>query len=96
MQKTLFSFFKILILAIYILALVAVLGLWASPWSRNLQNASMVLLGVHALELVFAMKHVRRYKGPLALSVVLTLLFGLLHWKPLSDQTASLSDGKVL
>ena len=30
-------------------------------------------------------RHVRRYRGPLALSVLLTLLFGLLHWKPLAD-----------
>ena len=33
-------------------------------------------------------KHVRLYRGPLAASVVLTLLFGLLHWKPLADQAA--------
>ena len=33
-------------------------------------------------------KHVRLYRGPLAASVVLTLLFGLLHWKPMADQAA--------
>jgi hypothetical protein len=31
---------------------------------------------------------VRLYRGPLAISVALTLLFGLLHWKPLADEKA--------
>ena len=31
-------------------------------------------------------KHVRKYRGPLAVSVLLTLLFGLLHWKPLAQR----------
>lgn len=46
------------------------------------------LLAAHAVECVFFMKYLRLYRGPLALSVVLTLLFGLLHWKPLADQQA--------
>ena len=46
------------------------------------------LLAIHALELLFVFKHVRLYRGPLAASVVLTLLFGLLHWKPMADQAA--------
>jgi uncharacterized protein YhhL (DUF1145 family) len=44
---------------------------------------TLFLLTIHALELVFAMKQVRLYKGPLWISVALTLLFGLLHWQPL-------------
>lgn len=47
-----------------------------------------VLLALHAAELVFIFKHVRLYRGALAVSVLLTLLFGLLHWKPLADQQA--------
>jgi len=27
--------------------------------------------------------HLRRYRGPLAVSIALNLLFGLLHWVPL-------------
>lgn len=30
-------------------------------------------------------KQVRLYHGPLAVSMLLTLLFGLLKWKPLAD-----------
>jgi hypothetical protein len=33
-------------------------------------------------------RHVRLYKGSLAVSIILTLLFGLLHWKPLADARA--------
>jgi hypothetical protein len=44
------------------------------------------MLLLHALELVFVFEHVRRYRGPLATSVLLTLVFGLLHWKPLADE----------
>ena len=35
---------------------------------------------------------VRLYRGPLAVSILLTLLFGLLHWKPLSDARAAATD----
>ena len=51
-------------------------------------RAALLLLGIHALEVLFAFKHVRLYKGPLAISVVLTLLFGLLHWKPFAQASA--------
>jgi len=41
---------------------------------------------IHALEIVVMFKQVRLYRGPLAVSMLLTLLFGLLHWKPLADE----------
>ena len=43
------------------------------------------MLAVHAVELAVMFKHVKRYPGPLAISILLTMLFGLLHWKPLAD-----------
>lgn len=54
-----------------------------------LQYAALLLLGAHALEAVLMFKHVKRYPGPLAVSLLLTLLFGLLHWLPLSRQPAA-------
>ena len=48
-------------------------------------RAALILLAIHVAELLFVFKHVRLYTGPLAVSVLLTLLFGLLHWKPLAD-----------
>ena len=48
------------------------------------QRLALVLLGVHALECLLAFKHIKRYTGPLWVSLALSLLFGLLHWMPLA------------
>jgi len=50
------------------------------------QALVLLFLAAHLLELAFAFKHVRLYKGSLIVSVVLTLMFGLLHWMPLTRQ----------
>lgn len=42
-----------------------------------------VFLAIHAVELPFFWRRVKAYRGPLAVSVVLTVLFGLLHLTPL-------------
>ena len=47
-----------------------------------------VFLAVHALELPFFWRRVQAYRGPLAVSVVLTMLFGLLHLTPLRGAVA--------
>jgi len=51
-------------------------------------KAAAALLLVHALELLLFFKHVRRYPGSLLASAVLTLLFGLMHWRPLAKASA--------
>jgi len=86
MKNHLFSLSKIGLLAVYLLALAAFVGAWTSPWSPTVQKAALLLLAVHTLELVLVFKQVRLYRGPLLVSVLLTLLFGLLHWQPLSAQ----------
>ena len=43
-----------------------------------------MLLVLHALETVVVFKHVKRYQGPVAVSVLLSVLFGVLHWLPLA------------
>ena len=82
---------KIACLATYALALASWLG-WLPPAlagaGGTAQNASLVLLAIHALELALMFKHVRSYPGSLAASVALTLVFGLMHWKPLADASA--------
>jgi 2-hydroxychromene-2-carboxylate isomerase len=57
-------------------------------------NASWIaagLLAAHTLEVLLFMKYLRRYCGPLAVSVMLTLVFDVLHWKPLADEQAKRS-----
>lgn len=79
---------KALCLLVYALAAAGLAGLLPPGRFSHAPLVAAVLLGLHALELVFMMKHVRLYRGPLAVSIVLTLLFGLLHWKPLADAKA--------
>ncbi|WP_085722933.1 hypothetical protein [Pseudomonas sp. R37(2017)] len=77
---------KIGCLAIYLLALA---GLFiALPFGAEipLRYVAAILLAAHLLETFFMFRHVRRYPGPLAISLLLTLLFGFLHWWPLRQQ----------
>ncbi len=78
-------FLKTLLLATYALAIASLLLPLPFDAGPMLRRVSLILLAVHLLELVFVFRHVRLYKGPLGISIVLTLLYGLLHWKPLAD-----------
>jgi hypothetical protein len=48
-----------------------------------------VLLAVHTAELPLAFKHLRRDHRPLALGLLLTWLYGLMHWWPLAHPQAA-------
>ena len=74
---------RVLLLATYAAALAGIAV--AFPGAEFAQRAALILLAIHVVELAVAFRHVRRYRGPLAVSIALTLLFGLLHWKPLAD-----------
>ena len=78
------TFLKANLIVLYLLALASLV--WPLPLDAGhwLQRISLVLLAVHALETVAMFKHVRKYAGPLAVSMALSLLFGLLHWLPLA------------
>lgn len=76
-------------IVIYLSALAGLAGLLPPGLGRAAQALAVGLLLIHAIELLFVFRHVRRYRGTLAVSVVLTLLFGLVHWKPLADAQAS-------
>lgn len=69
-------------------------ALWpeALDWPFDTTRAALILLAIHMAELLFVFKHVRLYPGPLPVSVLLTLLFGLLHWKPLADAAVAPSE----
>ena len=78
---------KLVCLGTYALGLATVAGLLPESWSI-LATVAAVLLAAHALEALVMFRHVRHYQGSMAMSVFLTLLFGLLHWKPLADAAA--------
>ena len=77
---------KLALLALYAATLAGFAGLLPIGAADRLQNIALVLLAIHAVELLVMFKHVKRYTGALPVSVLLTLLFGLLHWKPLAKQ----------
>ena len=76
-------------LAIYALALAGAAGLLSGTLATTMEYAAVALLAVHVLELIFVFKNVRLYRGSLVISILLTLMFGLLHWKPLADAHAT-------
>jgi uncharacterized protein YhhL (DUF1145 family) len=78
------TLFRGLLVATYLLALVSLFVVLPQDAAPMVQRLALVLLGVHALECLLAYKHIKRYTGPLWVSLALSLLFGLLHWMPLA------------
>ncbi|MFL9991062.1 hypothetical protein PQR34_16465 [Paraburkholderia sediminicola] len=71
-------------LAIYGFALASlVMSGPSSGFAHGVEIVATAFLVVHALEVVLAFERLRLYRGPLVISVLLTLLFGVLHWMPL-------------
>lgn len=54
-----------------------------APW------IAAVFLVLHAIELPIFWQRVKRYRGPLAVSIAFTLMFGLLHLTPLRGSAES-------
>lgn len=75
-------------LGAYLLALAGLADLLPAALAATVQQLALVLLLIHAVELLVVFKYVRLYRGSLAASVLLTLLFGLLHWRPLAKEAA--------
>jgi len=75
-------------LAIYGLALASLAGRLTGGPAHAMEIIAAVFLLTHALEVVFLQSKVRLYRGSLALSMLLTLLFGMLHWMPLARAQA--------
>ena len=74
---------RVICIAVYVLGLASATRLLPETWSI-LATIAAVLLAAHVVESIAMFKHVRRYQGPLVVSIFLTVLFGILHWKPLT------------
>lgn len=79
---------KIACLAVYALGLAGAAGLVHGPAATVGEIVTIALLGLHALELLFAFRFLHRHRGSMAASIALSLLFGVLHWAPLARQKA--------
>lgn len=76
-------------LAIYVLALSALLLGWPSgTMATVMQGVAVVMLALHVLEALLMRKQLTQFPGSLARNVALTIVFGLLHWKPLLEAQA--------
>ncbi|WP_075795765.1 hypothetical protein [Massilia putida] len=80
---------KLSCLVLYRFALAAQAGVWTGDAALAIRNTALVILAAHAVEAGVAFNYVRRYRGSLAVSMFLTLLFGLLHIVPLARQSSS-------
>ncbi len=60
-------------------------GRWSAALPLSLAQIAALLLAIHALELIVFQRYLRRYPGPLAVSVLLMLLYGMMHWQPLAE-----------
>jgi uncharacterized protein YhhL (DUF1145 family) len=77
-------FFKASLLVVYALGIASHMVAFPGQAGPLVQTMSLALLLIHALECLLAYRYIKLYEGALAVSLVLSLLFGLLHWMPLA------------
>lgn len=75
-------------LLFYLAAFLSLLFDWPAVIEAVLQYGTLLLLLAHAVEVVVAWRWVRLYEGPILLSILYTLLFGIVHWRPLKHRAA--------
>jgi uncharacterized protein YhhL (DUF1145 family) len=80
------NFLKLNVLALYALAIADLVTDLPFGLSTNLRNIAGVMLLIHVVEIIAARKYLALYRGSRFDSIVLGLLFGLLHFKPLKDR----------
>lgn len=83
-MKAINTALRVACLIVFAMALAKGLGLVPPDSFGRAPLLAAVLLVLHTLELPFALKHLRADSRPLWQGLLLTLLFGVLHWKPLA------------
>ena len=84
-----FILLKVGCAVIYVLALAGAVGLLPVRLATKMEVATIALPAVHGLELIFLFGKLPLYRGSLAVSILPTVLFGLLHWKPSAEAHAT-------
>ena len=77
-------FLKASLLVVYALGIASHIVALPGQAGPIVHTASLALLLIHALECLLAYRYIKLYEGALAVSLVLSMLFGLLHWMPLA------------
>ncbi len=78
------SIFKATILVVYLLGIASHFVAFPGQAGPIVQTVSLALLLIHALECLLAYRYIKLYPGSLLVSLLLSMLFGLLHWMPLA------------
>lgn len=89
---TMNTFLKANLIGLYLLAIASLLVdlPWGSgPW---IQRVTLIILAAHAAETLIFLRHVKAYRGPLVVSIGLSLLYGLLHWFPIAQSMKKSQD----
>ncbi len=81
-----FMFLKALCLAVFGVAILANFIAMPAWLASTAQTLAVILFLIHLIEVFFFWRYVKMWKGPLIGSIALTLLFGILHWKPMQDE----------
>ena len=85
MQKF-FTIGKLLTLGFWILPLLALLGVFASPWDYRLLAIAFVIFLAHLGELMFVHGKLRAAGRAETSDIVMVILVGLFHWVPILRQ----------
>jgi hypothetical protein len=78
-------FLKLNCIALYVLALLALIIELPFGSGPVLQNIALIMLVIHVIEIPIGFRKIKLYEGSLGASIGLTLLFGFLHWRSLQS-----------
>lgn len=87
------TFLKLNCLGVYAIALVSLFYPLPAELGTTMQNGALLLLIFNGVEAIFGFEQIKQYQGPLLVSLLLSLLFGRLHWKLLPVQSQPPSQG---
>ncbi|MBK7052084.1 MAG: hypothetical protein IPH54_16010 [Rhodoferax sp.] len=87
------NFLKLNCIGIYAIALISLFYPLPAELGSTMQNGALLLLVFNAVEAIFGFEQVKLYQGPLLISLLLSLLFGRLHWKLLPVQSPPPNQG---
>ena len=84
---------RAVLLLFYAAALLSLYQDWPPLLEAVLQYGTLLCLVAHVIETVVNFRWVRMYEGPLVVSILLTLLFGILHWMPYKKRAGAAAGG---
>lgn len=82
-MKQFLAFNRYLLLGFWLVFIVSQFMPGITPWPSIITYVGLILLAIHAVELILVFKPLKAMGRAGAKDCALVLLLGLLHWKPL-------------